>query len=431
MRSTASVRRPAVRFLAFAFALCAFGGLARRADAQQWLDHFRGEEVGPREMDLDEEAFLNLLSFEQPIETQQDFFAADQGWQITLGSLRADTLYLDHDLKLHAPVTNVFSVRVHARQGVDFDTDYTEFMLTPEFALPGGWSIGAPVVLSVDKGDIDGGLALTWRDAQRQVDFLQLSWMRSDLVIEERSDALPQTTVKRPADNFVAQVQADLFDFGRTTLYAAQEVSSDTIYEDRGEREHFSRVHARALQEVEFSESQRAYFDAEWEIANEQSTPVDPIGLVEAFEGDRDYWKVRGEWQRDLAPKEDPKKRLRAGAAFVSYREDAESPAAGNKVATDDTEVRHEAIGYAGWRTPLADSKRVDLETVLWLDRVVGQHRARITAKENQNYPHFQGKLSFYFRWQATERADFVISPSFELDEFGWGGGSMMLRCRI
>jgi len=431
MRPTVPARPPAHRLLAGALALAALGALSRRADAQQWLDRFRSEEVGPREMDLDEETFMNVLSFEQPLETVQPFLAADQGWQLALGSLRADTLWVEHDLKLHAPVTNHFSVRVHARQAVDFDTDYTEFLLTPEFALPGGWAIGMPVALAVDKGDIDGGLALTWRDAARQVDFLQLSWMRSDLLIEERSDELPETTVKRPADNFVGQVQADLFGFGRSTLYLSQEVPSDTVYEDRGEREKFARVHARLLQEIRFGDAQRAFLDAEWEIANEQSTPVATTGLAEAFEGDRDYWKVRGEWQRDLDPKESPKKRIRAGAAWISYREDAESPANGVNVAVDDTEVRHETVGYAGWRTPLADSKRVDLETVLWVERLVGSHRARVTAKENVNYPHFQGKLSFYFRWQATENADFVLSPSFELDEFGWGGGSIMLRCRI
>ena len=431
MRSTAPVRPPVVRIVAGALALAASAGLSSRAQAQEYLDHFRGDEVGPREFDLDEEAFLNILSFEQPLETRQDFNAADQGWQLALGSMRADTLYLQNDLKLHAPVTDYFSVRLQLHQGDDFDTDSTEVMVLPEFALPGGWSIGSPVFLAVDKGDIDGGLALTWRAAEKQVDYLQLAWVRSDLLIEERSDELPDTKVQRPADNFIAQVQADLFGFGRTTAYLSQEVASDTIYHDRGERERFSRVHARLLQEVTLSETQRLFLDAEWEIAAEQSTPLDPTGLPEAFEGDRDFWKARGEWQRDLAPKEEPRERVRAGAAYVWYREDAESPAAGNAVAVDDTEVRGEVIAYAGWRTPLADSKRVDLETVIWLDWVDGQHRARITKKEDDHYPHFQGKLSFYFRWQATERAEFVLSPSFELDALGWGGGAIVLRCRI
>ena len=77
------------------------------------------------------------------------------------------------------------------------------------------------------------------------------------------------------------------------------------------------------------------------------------------------------------------------------------------------------------------DSTKVDLETVVYLDRLWNSRRYPYSPGDDGDDPNFQGKVSFYFRWHATQRADFIFSPSFELDTIGWGGGAFMLRCQL
>ncbi|MSR48373.1 MAG: hypothetical protein EXS13_15150 [Planctomycetes bacterium] len=429
-------KRPAQNAALVLASLAGAALLDPSAHAQTIPDSIRGDEIGPREMDLDEEAFLNLLSFAQPLESVQPFLAADAGWQLALGSVTADTLWYDHELKLKANVVDAFAIRVRAHQGLDLDGDFTRVSLQPELALGDHWSLGAPLVLAGDKGSIDAGLAWTWRDPATGCDFVQLAWIRADSAIDEVSDRFETVEVVHHADNLSLQLQARLLPWGKTTLLVNDATPSRIRYIDDAEEQRLSAIHARLLQSIEWSETQRGFVDAEYEAQSEQSTPLGPEGFDEAFEGDRDLFRVNAEWQRDepgLAPDERPR-RLRFGAQFLNYREDAESPAVPGTVVTpavDDSELRSEFIGYAGWRAPLFDSKRVDCETVVYLDRVSGRHRSRTSASDDVRHPAFQGKLSFYFRWQATPTADFVLSPSFELDTFGWGGGALMFRCRL
>ena len=48
----------------------------------------------------------------------------------------------------------------------------------PELKLSDHWFVALPVVLSSNKGEIDGGLAATYRDPAAHVDFFQLEWVR-------------------------------------------------------------------------------------------------------------------------------------------------------------------------------------------------------------------------------------------------------------
>jgi hypothetical protein len=86
---------------------------------------------------------------------------------------------------------------------------------------------------------------------------------------------------------------------------------------------------------------------------------------------------------------------------------------------------------YVGYRVPVLDSEEVDLETVVWLDFPdnVTRNRAAPTSVEHED--GFQGKISFYLRWHVANRAELVLSPSFELDRWGWGGGAVQLRYRF
>jgi hypothetical protein len=119
---------------------------------------------------------------------------------------------------------------------------------------------------------------------------------------------------------------------------------------------------------------------------------------------------------------------VRLGSEYLYFRDDSFTPA---DPETISTVLRREVMAYAGYRSPLFDSKDVDLETVVYLDRLWSERRFPNDPHEDGHDKPFQGKISFYFRWHAADRAEFVLSPSFELDEVGWGGGSVMLRYRL
>jgi len=400
--------------------------VAPRARAQEFPTLFRGDEVGPREIDLDEEAFLNLLSFEQPLESVQPFLAADSGWYTTLGSLLADTLWYQQDFKYRAPISDTLAARAAIRNAVDLDTDFTQIQVTPELLLSDRWTAGIPAVLGADKGTLDGGLAFTYRDPAAGVDFLRLQWVRSDLVFGQRTDRFPKSEVKRPADNLELQWQGVLFGLGRTTLVLADEMPSKVDFVETQRVDEFARFTARVLHAVEVDEKQRGFLDARYEIARERSTPTGPLGAPDAFDGDRDLFSTRVEYQRDLD--DDHVRRWRFGAQYLYLREDADAPA---QPALDHSDLRREVVAYAGYRTPLETTSKVDLETVVYVDRLRNVHRYPNDPREDGHDPVFQGKISFYFRWHISQRAEFVIDPTFELDQFGWGGGGVMLRCRM
>lgn len=49
--------------------------------------------------------------------------------------------------------------------------------------------------------------------------------------------------------------------------------------------------------------------------------------------------------------------------------------------------------------------------------------------REDGHDPTFQGKLSCSFLWAISDNAEFLLGPSVELDEIGWAGGAIQLRC--
>jgi hypothetical protein len=398
---------------------------ATGARAQEFPTVFRGDEVGPRELQLDEETFLNILSFERPLETVQPFLAADNGWYVTLGSLRSDILWYRQDMKILAPISETLDARAAMRNGVDFDTDHTQVQVTPELKISEHWVFGIPAVLAFDKGSIHGGFHFTYRDPAHNVDFVRLQWVRSHIVFDERSDQFPQSEIKRPADNFELQYQADLFDFGKTTIIVADQVPSRIDFVETEHIEEFSRISARLLQAHDFSPTQRMFADFQFELASERSVPTGPLGVPDQYEGDRDYFLSRLEYQQDLDPEH--VRRVRSGVQYVYFREDAEEP----NVTPDpvnNVELQRATMLYAGYRSPLMDSKEVDLETTVYVSAQHGVSRDRTTPDRSDTFPRFQAKVNFSFRWHVADRAEFVLTPSFELDQIGWGGGGIMLR---
>jgi hypothetical protein len=394
--------------------------------AQTFGSFFRGDEVGPSQLHFDEETFMNILSFEQPLESVQPFLAADSGWQAALGSLRSDLLWYEMDLKYHAPITEDLDARAFVHSGLDLDTDFTQVQVMPELAVADHLYLGIPVVLQANKGMMDGGFAATWRDPAEKIDFFQLEWVRSDALFNHKSDEMKKSEVVKPADNFELQGQADLFGFGKTTLILADETPNQIDFVENQHVDEFSRFTARALQAVEWADDQRVFLDLRYEIANEDSTPTGALGAPDEFHGDRDLFSARAEFQLDRD--EEKIRRWRAGAECLFFHEDSQTPFDPKK---DYQERRSEAMVYAGYRTPFYDSKQVDLETVVYLDRPNNVRRYPNDPSQDDHDPMFQGKISFYFRWHASDHAEFVLSPSFELDSIGWGGGAIMLRYRL
>lgn len=418
-------RRSAGLVLASTFAIVTFAAAAPLR-GQAFGTFFRGDEVGPGQLHFDEETFMNILSFEQPIETVQPFLAADGGWQVALGSLRADLLWYEMDFKYKAPITEDLAARAFIQSGLDLDTDHTQVQVMPELAVADHLYVGVPVVLAANKGMIDGGVAATWRDAANGIDFLQLEWVRSDALFNHKSDEMRKSKVQIPADNVEFQGQGNFFGFGKTTLIVADEMPNRIDFVEEQHIDEFSRLTARGIQSIEWAAEQRVFVDVRYEIANEDSTPTGAFGAPDEFHGNRDLFSARAEYQLDRD--EEKVRRWRAGAQFLTYHEDSETPFDPKK---DFQERRSETMLYAGYRLPFYDSKDVDVETVVYLDRQNNVRRYANDPTQDDHDPIFQGKISFYFRWHAAERAEFVLSPSFELDSIGWGGGCIMLRYRL
>jgi len=387
---------------------------------------FRGDEVGPSQLHFDEESFMNILSFEQPIETVQPFLAADNGWQVALGSLRSDLLWYEQDFKYRAPINDDISARAYVHSGLDLDTDFTQVQVMPEIGFADHFSASVPVVLAANKGVIDAGLAMTYRDPTRNVDFVEFEWVRSDAFFNHKSDTMKKSEVVKPADNFNVQAQADLFGFGKTTVILADETPNEVNFVEEQHLDQFSRFTAKVIQAVEMNEKQRIFVDSRYEIANERSTSTGTLGDSNAFHGARDLFSARAEIQFDQD--EGTVERWRGGAEYLFLHADSEQPF---DPKLDFAERRREFMVYVGYRSPLYDSKSVDLETVVYLDRLNNVRRYPNNPSQDDHDPIFQGKLSFYFRWHADTRAEFVLSPSFELDAVGWGGGCVMLRYRL
>jgi hypothetical protein len=296
----------------------------------------------------------------------------------------------------------------------------------PELRLGENYYVAVPVVLNSNKGIIDAGLAATYRNPAQHVDFFQLEWVRSDALFNHKNDVEKQSEVLKPADNFELQGQADLFGFGKTTLILAEEMPNKINFVEDQHIDQFTRFTAGLLHCYEWEPKQRGFLDVRYEVANEKSTATGALGDPNAFKGDRDLFSARGELQFDQD--DDHVTRWRGGLEYLFFHEDSTQP---NDPLLSFQERRHEGMIYAGYRSPLSDSKDVDLETVVYLDKLNNVRRFPDDSKEDEHDPPFQGKISFYFRWHAADRAEFVLSPSFELDSVGWGGGCVMVRYRL
>jgi len=403
--------------------LAAFLVLGSTGLPQDTFDFFRNDELGPRSFDMDEEFFINVLSFEQPLETIQPWLRRTSGYRLALGSLTDRDLWLDQEMKGRAEISDVLALQVRARQTLGLDAGTIFFQPTLEYRLNDRFELFAPAVLDDDKGGMDGGLGIRYRNPDSKIEYLQLSWIMSDLLFNERGRQYRESTIRDRAATMELQAQGDPFDLGTTSLKVAYQTPSTYRLVEDGQDEGFQRLRAWLLHCYEIDPRNRVYFTCEVDSGSEEIRPIFAPSADDEFIGRRRLVRGRVEYQNLLS--EDEVTRWRGGMQYVNYSEKEVFP--GEDTLTHKMS-RSESIFYAGYRSPFFDSEDLSLETVLYLDWLNGRDRFVDNPREDTHMPTFQGKLSFYFLWAIKEDVDFMLSPSIELDKPGWGGGAIQVR---
>ena len=393
------------------------------AIAQDFHSFFRGDEVGPREFHFDGEVFLNVLSFEQPLESVQPWLASNSGYRLALGSLTGRDLWLEHQVKALATVSDRVKVRVMVHQGVDMDEPHLFLQPVLEYSLDEKNALLAPFVLDGDKGNLGGGLGWCYRNPEDEIDYLQFTWLRSNALFENRSREFKDSEVRKPADTFEMQFQGSAFDLGLSSLKIAYQTHGEIKYEQLGRDDEYRRFSAWFLHRYDIDDRNRFFFQFDQDSAAEQIDPFMPKALTEEFRGERDLGRFRLEYQRDL--EDESPRRVRGGIQHVRYREREYSPFDLKELHKID---RSELIFYAGYRCPLGDSETLSLETVTYFGSMNNHNDYPYDSHEDGSDPTFQGKACFHFHWAVNEDVDFVLIPSFELDKVGWGGGGLQIR---
>jgi len=366
--------------------------------------------------------YINLLSCEQPLETVQPWLASRQGYRMALGSMSGHDLWLQHEIKALATVSERLKVRVLAHQGVDIDESFVFMQPVLEYSLSENNAIIVPVVLEGDKGNLGGGLGWCYRDPDADIDYLQFAWLRSNIVFQ-RSREFEDSKVRKAHDTVELQAQGSFFDLGQTSLKIAYLTHGEIRYEELGRDEEYRRFSAWFLHRYDIDDFNRFFFEFDQDSAGEQIDPFSPLSMTDEYRGERDIGRFRFEYQKDLA--EDKVRRIRGGIQHVRFRESESIPFDLDEEHKID---RSEFMVYAGYRCPLGESETLSLETVAFLGSMNNHNHFPYDSHEDGSDPSFQGKASFYFHWAINEDVDFVFNPSIELDTVGWGGGAFQVR---
>ncbi len=410
------------RFLIRAMLLVGGAFLAAPAElqGQDFLTITRGDEPGDRDFKYRDETFLNIFSYRQPLESIQPWLAADGGTRLALGSLSKKVFWMENEIKVKAPFSEHFSFTSHVRQGVDFDTSYTQIQGRAEWDILPGISAAAPGILNTNKGRIAGGLAGVLRDPERDIDFVQLSWVRSHLLFNEKEDVLGKSTISDYPDTVEFQAQGNFFGCGTTTFRAANQFPSRIRFVEMGRIERFRRFSARGLQRIDLENGNTIFLDLSWEDADESITPTEASALPDSFEASRYAGEARLEYQHRISP--DGVGRIRSGLGFFRFKEDA---AFANDSSQDRVLNRREQMIYGAYRFPIESHENLDLEIALHLDGVASRRRFPNQSEFNRDESGPQGKLAFYFRWRFGDAGHLILNAGIDLDQLAWGGGGV------
>jgi hypothetical protein len=272
---------------------------------------------------------------------------------------------------------------------------------------------------------MDIGLGLRFSEQDRGIDYLQLAWVRSDLLFSKRSRNYGFSRVRKPRDLLELQVQAPLLEnLGKTTMKVYYQLPSDVLFVEDGREEKYKHFSAWLLHSYEIDERNRLFFEYEYGTADEQVYPLIPVTAIDAFDGDRNMNRARVEYQQNL---DDSGVRMwRAGLQYLYFHEDEYLP---NQVSETHDILRRETALYGGYRFPWGDSKDLSVEPLVYLSAINNHNRWPADPTEDGTDSEFQGKLACGFLWRINDNAEFLLSPSIELDAIGWAGGLIQLRC--
>jgi len=391
---------------------------------QDFITFYRSDEVGRRVFEMDEETYLNILSFEQPLETIQPWLSAPSGIRSALGSLTPKELWFDQEIKLGVQATDMVMVRAIMRQAVDHDGSYYSFQPNLELKLNDNFELMAPAVLDGDKGNMDGGAGIRYRNPEAGIEYMQIAYTRSDLFFNAHSREYDRSDTIRHPQTVDFQAQGDILNIGLTSITATYLFHSKYEYGERSRYEDYEGFRAWLLHKYDINDRNRLFFKFTHRNTEEEITPFVTGGDPDdTFSGNRAEHTGRLEYQRDLD--DEGIRRIRTGVQYVYFMEDEILP---GDLEHDHTIFRRETHLYAGYRIPIGLEDKLTLETAVYCGILNNRNRYRYAPNLDGTDPSFQGKVNFYFQWAVKDKVELVLCPSFEIDRPGWGGGSLQLR---
>jgi len=394
---------------------------AQIADAQEYYGFHRTNKVGPRPHRIDEEGFLNIFSYRLPIESVLPFTRADRGYQISLGSLDQTKLWYEQELRLRGKMSEDVAIMVYGVAGVDFDSDYVFIQPSVEVRVAGGFEILVPTSVEFDKGFWNFGLGGRYRAPEHGIEYLQISWLRAMALFGSHKINPDESKVNDPADAFEFQGMGRIGSLGTSRLKATWYAPSSFTYGDLGQTEEWEGAYVHWIHRADLSESTPLFLEFTLDTAKEELRTDEPDLRKDEYKGERDYYQFRVETHLNL--KEDSAERVRLGLNFDYFFTDEELP---NRPKYTNRIYRRELTLFGGYRYGFTDT--FSLDSIVFLTGRSARHNYPYNDHlDDREADAFQAKINFFLRWDFSKDAWIVLTPSFELDTFGWGGGGLQV----
>jgi len=410
-----------LRISAFVAALFVLFFWQQSAIAQESYGFYRPDRVGPRPHRIDEEGFLNVLSYKFPLESEFAWTRADRGYRIALGSLDISKLWHDQDFKLRGRMSDDVAIMVFGETGVDFDSDYVFIQPSLEWRVANHFEILFPTSVEFDKGFWNFGLGGRYRNPEAGIDYLQVSWLRAMALFGSHKIDSETTKVNDPADAFEFQGMGRIGPLGTSRLKVTWYAPSSFTYEEDELTEEFKGWYLHWIHQADLSEMTPLFLEFTVDSAKEQLLTEEPDVRDEEFAGEREYYQFRSEVHFNL--QKESAERIRAGFDFTYFFTDEELP---NKPKKNNKIYRREFTLFGGYRYPFTDE--FSLEGIIFAMARNARHKYPYDDHfDDREADAFQAKLNFYLRWDFSKDAYIVLTPSFELDSFGWGGGGLQV----
>ena len=415
-----------LRITSFFVAILAVVVWQEVAVAQEYYGFHRPDRVGQRPYRIDEEGFLNILSYKFPLEYEMDWTRADRGYRVALGSLDVSKLWHDQEFRFRGRFSESAAVMVYGVTGVDFDSDYVFIQPSFEWRVADGFEILFPTSVEFDKGFWNFGLGGRYRNPDAGIEYIQLSWLRAMALFGSHKIDSETTKVNDPADAIELQAMGQLGEAGTSRLRVTWYAPSSFTFEEQGTTEEFEGWYVHWIHQADLSESTPLFLEFTLDNAIEELLVEDPADK-KRFAGERDYYQFRTEVHFNLGlgdPEgENTAERIRTGFDITYFMTDESLP---NRPKLDNRVYRREFTLFGGYRYPF--TQEFSLEGIIYAMARNARHNYPNDERlDDREADPFQAKLNLYLKWDFSRDAYIVLTPSFELDSFGWGGGGLQV----